>query len=147
MQPFDLVLTPGWQWHDHGNQTDRPMIWLDGLDIPTVRHFDAGFAERLGEKAHRETALPGDTIARYAHNLRPFRGSLADRRPADQPPFPEPYVEWRAAPAGHARSAEHEPHTGHAMEFFNPDDGGWIIPDIATHGRLLTRGTSNHYRG
>src|SRR3546814_10880688 len=93
MQPFDLVLTPGWQWHDHGNQTDRPMIWLDGLDIPTVRHFDAGFAERLGEKAHRETALPGDTIARYAHNMRPFPGSLADPRPADQPLFHYHYVQ------------------------------------------------------
>src|SRR3546814_2628971 len=116
MQPFDLVLTPGWQWHDHGNQTDRPMIWLDGLDIPTVRHFDAGFAERLGEKAHRETALPGDTIARYAHNMRPFRGSLADRRPADQPLFHYPYVEWRAALAAMARSAEIDPHLGRSEE-------------------------------
>src|SRR3546814_14207826 len=123
MQPFDLVLTPGWQWHDHGNQTDRPMIWLDGLDIPTVRHFDAGFAERLGEKAHRETALPGDTIARYAHNMRPFRGSLADRRPADQPLFHYPYVEWRAAPAAMARSAANDPPTRHQLEVPTPADG------------------------
>lgn len=142
MQPFDLVLTPGWQWHDHGNQTDRPMIWLDGLDIPTVRHFDASFAERLGEKAHRETALPGDTIARYAHNMRPFRGSLADRRPADQPLFHYPYDEWRAALAAMARSAEVDPHLGHALEFRNPADGGSIMPTIAAHVRLLPSGYS-----
>lgn len=36
MEPFDLVLTPNWQWHDHGNASGAPMIWLDGLDIPTI---------------------------------------------------------------------------------------------------------------
>ena len=37
MQPGDFVLTPSWTWHDHGNDTDQPMVWLDGLDIPIVR--------------------------------------------------------------------------------------------------------------
>ena len=32
MFPGDLVLTPNWTWHDHANDTDAPMIWLDGLD-------------------------------------------------------------------------------------------------------------------
>lgn len=140
MQPFDLVLTPGWQWHDHGNQTDQPMIWLDGLDIPTVRHFDAGFAERLDEKAHRETVLPGDTIARYAHNMRPFRGSPADRRPTNQPLFHYPYADWRTALAAMARSAAIDPHLGHALEFRNPADGGSIMPTISAHVRLLPAG-------
>ena len=72
MQPFDLVLTPNWQWHDHGNSSDAPMIWLDGLDIPMVRFFEASFAERLPQNAHPETAPPGDTMARYGRNLRPF---------------------------------------------------------------------------
>ena len=26
MLPGDLVLTPSWEWHDHGNDTDSPMI-------------------------------------------------------------------------------------------------------------------------
>jgi gentisate 1,2-dioxygenase len=34
MSPGDLVLTPNWSWHDHANDTDAPMIWLDGLDTP-----------------------------------------------------------------------------------------------------------------
>src|SRR5439155_367119 len=36
MYPGDLVLTPNWSWHDHANDTDAPMIWLDGLDTPLV---------------------------------------------------------------------------------------------------------------
>ena len=41
----DFVITPPWAWHDHGNHSDEPMIWLDGLDIPMASFFDASFAE------------------------------------------------------------------------------------------------------
>ena len=37
MEPGDFVITPSWTWHDHGNDTDQPMVWLDGLDMPIVR--------------------------------------------------------------------------------------------------------------
>jgi gentisate 1,2-dioxygenase len=45
MHPGDFILTPSWTYHDHGNLTNEPVIWLDGLDIPTVNTFDASFAE------------------------------------------------------------------------------------------------------
>src|SRR5919204_5386737 len=45
MSPGDFVITPSWTWHDHGNDSDRPMVWLDGLDIPLVSLLDAGFME------------------------------------------------------------------------------------------------------
>lgn len=140
MSPFDLVLTPGGQWHDHGNPSATPMIWLDGLDIPTVRHFDAGFAERLAEAVHPETAPPGSTSAQYGHNMRPLRGSVADRRPAHQPLFHYRYAEWRASLDQMAGAATVDPHLGHALEFVNPADGGAIMPTISAHVRLLPAG-------
>ena len=140
MRPFDLVLTPGGQWHDHGNPTDKPMIWLDGLDIPTVSHFNASFSEKLGEDAHPETVQPGDTSSRYGHNLRPMRGSVADRRPAHQPLFHYPYAEWRPALDRLATSDQPDPHLGHALEFTNPAGGGSIMPTISAHVRLLPQG-------
>ncbi len=146
MRPFDLVLTPGGQWHDHGNPSDRPMIWLDGLDIPTVSHFDASFSERLGCDAHPETVPPGDTSSRYGHNLRPMRGSIADRRPPHQPLFHYPYAEWRSALDRLAQAGEPDPHLGHALEFTNPADGGSIMPTILAHVRLLPKGFSSHSR-
>jgi gentisate 1,2-dioxygenase len=30
----DMVLTPPWTWHDHGNGSDEPVLWMDGLDLP-----------------------------------------------------------------------------------------------------------------
>lgn len=140
MRPFDLVLTPNWQWHDHGNPSNAPMIWLDGLDIPTVRHFDASFAEPLGQAAHPETVRPGDSATRYGSNMRPMRGSTADRRPAHQPLFHYPATQWMANLRALAGTTTPDPHLGHALEFLNPADGGPIMPTIAAHVRLLPAG-------
>lgn len=45
MHPGDFILTPSWTYHDHGNRTDQPVVWLDGLDIPVVNMLDSSFAE------------------------------------------------------------------------------------------------------
>ena len=57
MCPGDLVLTPNWSWHDHANDTDAPMIWLDGLDTPLVRMLEAGFYEEYHQD-RQELAAP-----------------------------------------------------------------------------------------
>lgn len=140
MRPFDLVLTPNWQWHDHGNDSGQPMIWLDGLDIPTVRFYDASFAERAEQKTQGEALAPGDSLRRYGRNLRPFRGSAADRRPAHQPLFHYPYAEWRESLMALAAAEAPDPHLGHAMEFTNPADGGPVMPTVAAQVRHLPAG-------
>lgn len=147
MHPFDLVLTPGGQWHDHGNTTSTPMIWLDGLDIPTVRHFDASFAEKYAEEQFPEAAPAGDSLKVYGRNLRPLRGRIADRRPAHQPLFHYPYQEWRPAlDALATRGGTVDPHVGHALEFLNPANGGSIMPTISAHVRLLPAGFESRDR-
>lgn len=140
MERYDLVLTPNWQWHDHGNTTNKPMIWLDGLDVPTVTHFDASFSEKFGADAQAETAAPDDSISRYGRNMRPMRGSTADRRPADLPLFHYPYVEWRASLEALAKAEAPDPHLGHALEFLNPANGGPIMPTIWAHVRHIPAG-------
>lgn len=140
MRPFDLVLTPGWQWHDHGNTSAQPMIWLDGLDISIVLLFDASFAEHLPTSAHPETVPPGDTALRYGRNMRPMRGTVSDRRPGRQPLFHYPYAAWRESLENLAGSSDPDPHFGHALEFTNPADGGAVMPTISAHVRLLPAG-------
>ena len=41
MRPGDLVVTPAWSWHGHGNEGLFPAIWLDGLDVPIARALGA----------------------------------------------------------------------------------------------------------
>src|SRR5216117_3406391 len=43
MELGDLILTPSWAWHDHGNETDKPVVWMDGLDVPLVQALNAMF--------------------------------------------------------------------------------------------------------
>src|SRR5262245_3998643 len=46
MHRGDLILTPAWTWHAHENDTDRRVVWIDGLDVPFVRNYlDAAFFE------------------------------------------------------------------------------------------------------
>lgn len=45
MQHGDVILTPTWNWHDHGKDGSGPMIWLDGLDLPNFVHFPVHFVE------------------------------------------------------------------------------------------------------
>ena len=43
MAPGDLILTPSWAWHDHGNETKDRVVWMDGLDIPLIASLEAMF--------------------------------------------------------------------------------------------------------
>ncbi|KAJ9144074.1 Gentisate-dioxygenase [Pleurostoma richardsiae] len=45
MRRGDVILTPTWNWHDHGKDGSGPMIWLDGLDLPNFVHFPVHFVE------------------------------------------------------------------------------------------------------
>ncbi|KIX99974.1 uncharacterized protein Z520_04612 [Fonsecaea multimorphosa CBS 102226] len=45
MEAGDVILTPQWQWHDHGHEGTGPMIWLDGLDLPLYHQLPTHFAE------------------------------------------------------------------------------------------------------
>ena len=45
MHEGDFIITPPMAWHDHGNESDDAVFWLDGLDIPVVQFLDASFAE------------------------------------------------------------------------------------------------------
>src|SRR4051812_29172976 len=56
MAPGDLVLPPNWSWHDHANDTEAPMIWLDGLDTPLVRMLEAGFYEEYHQDRQQVAA-------------------------------------------------------------------------------------------
>lgn len=52
MERGDVILTPSWGWHDHGNEGDGPMIWLDGLDLPVFRFLRVNFAENYAEERY-----------------------------------------------------------------------------------------------
>lgn len=141
MHKYDLILTPSMLWHDHGNDTDQPMIWLDGLDIPLVQMLDASFAEHRPDRGAMPTTRPaGDSNYRWGRNLRPARAGNTPGRA--NPLFIYPFAEWRESLEVLRRSEDPHPHDGYLMEFTNPVDGGPVMSTISAFARLVPAGGS-----
>jgi gentisate 1,2-dioxygenase len=61
MEPGDVLLTPNWSSHGHGNDSRSCAYWLDFLDVPLVQLLEPMFFEPAEEdKTHEafETAPP-----------------------------------------------------------------------------------------
>ncbi len=71
------------------------MVWLDGLDIPMLRFFDAGFAENDDAKVQPVARPEGHSLARFGHNMVPVRHE--PRIAATSPIFNYPYARSREA--------------------------------------------------
>ncbi|HUC09494.1 MAG TPA: gentisate 1,2-dioxygenase [Stellaceae bacterium] len=137
MHPGDFVITPSWTWHDHGNDSRQPMVWLDGLDIPIVRLLDASFAEP-GETESQAIARPeGDNAARFANNLLPV-----DWKPAvkTSPVFNYPYTRSRESLDVLSRNEDPDPCHGHKLRYVNPATGDFAMPTIGAFIQLLPAG-------
>jgi gentisate 1,2-dioxygenase len=119
MAPGDLVLTPNWSWHDHANDTDAPMIWLDGLDTPLVRMLEAGFYEEYHQE--RQNLGPPVNASEWHYPMSEMRAALERRGVA---------------------------HTGEEinLEYTNRRTGGPVMPTIACHMQLLRPGEKTQAR-
>ena len=71
MEPGDFVITPSMSWHDHGNEGDAPMVWLDGLDMHIVNLMCASFRDGYPGKVHPLDRPEGAAMAGAGHNRLP----------------------------------------------------------------------------
>ncbi|WP_153076803.1 gentisate 1,2-dioxygenase [Paraburkholderia bonniea] len=148
MFPGDFVITPGWTWHDHGNDGldghSEPVVWLDGLDIPMIRFFDAGFEEKSAARSQQVSRPEGNALARYGHNLLPV-----DYTPGSptSPIFNYPYARTREVLDRLYRDGETDAWHGVKLRYVNPVTGGWPMPTLATFMQFLPAGfTGKPYR-
>ena len=137
MSPGDFIITPSWTWHDHGNDSGQPMVWLDGLDIPLVGLLDAGFMEPGNAETQMVTKPAGDSLARYGSGLLPVDWHPTSRT---SPVFNYPYARSREALAQMARQQEWDPCHGLKLRYVNPATGGHAMPTMATFMQLLPGG-------
>ena len=140
----DFIITPSWDWHDHGNTSDEPVFWLDGLDIPVIQLLDVSFYESFGEDSQPITKPEGDSLARFGANMLPVG---YERSVPTSPVFSYPYDRSRAALEQMRHREEWDPCLGLRMQYINPVDGGSAMPTIGTFLQLLPKGfTSAPYR-
>ncbi|HWN32262.1 MAG TPA: cupin domain-containing protein [Pseudonocardia sp.] len=141
----DFLLTPGWRFHGHHNQSDTPMAWLDGLDIPFVHHVGSAFFE-LGPEVVADHSTPDRSRAErlWAHpGLRPVS------QPGPTPSSPIAAYRWEHTDAALTDQlvleAEGHPgvlEPGHAaVRFSNPTTGGDVLPTMRAEMHRLRAGT------
>lgn len=134
MHAGDFIITPSWTFHDHGNPGQLPVVWLDGLDIPMVAFFDAGFAERHPDESQPVTRPEGDALARFGANLLPLEHVPES---ATTPIFTYPYARAREALEQIGKHGSAQPAHGFKMQYANPATGGYPMPTIAAFLQLL----------
>ncbi|QLR43327.1 gentisate 1,2-dioxygenase [Enterobacter sp. RHBSTW-00994] len=132
----DLILTPQWCWHDHGNTGDDPVVWLDGLDLPLVNLLGCGFAEDYPEDQHPITRKEGDYLPRYAANMLPLRHQKGNSSPI----FNYRYDRSREVLSDLARMSEADEWDGYKMRYVNPVTGGYPMPSMGMFLQLLPKG-------
>jgi gentisate 1,2-dioxygenase len=54
MEPGDVLLTPNWSSHGHGNNSRSCAYWLDFLDVPLVQLLEPMFFEPAEEESTHE---------------------------------------------------------------------------------------------
>jgi gentisate 1,2-dioxygenase len=134
MRRGDFIITPPWTWHDHGNLGADPVVWLDGLDIPIVRFFDAGFAEKSESEYQAELRPEGDSLARFGSNMVPV--DYAPRAGAPTPLFVYPFAKTMESLRALAKSGVDE-HFGCKLRYVNPATGASPMATIGAFVQLL----------
>lgn len=142
MSPGDFIITPSWTWHDHGHEgtqaSGEPVVWLDGLDIPMLRFFDAGFAENHTERSQPVTRAEGTSYQRYGANMLPVRYDAPFGQTS--PIFSYPYDRTREALHTLERQAPVDDWDGVKLRYVNPATGGSPMPTMATFMQRLPAG-------
>lgn len=92
MSRGDLILTPTGLFHEHGHDGDKPVVWLDVLDLPVVYYAEASYHEEVPS----QTVAPGAGSNLYARGgLRP--SPMFERTSKAYPMLRYPWAEARAA--------------------------------------------------
>lgn len=137
MREGDFVITPSWTWHDHGNESDEPMIWLDGLDIPLVQTLNASFFEKYPEPTFPQNRPAGDALARFGSGLLPIDHSDASKT---SPVINYPYERTRDALEQMRKAGQWDSCHGLKFKYVNPVTGDHAMPTMATCMQLLPSG-------
>jgi gentisate 1,2-dioxygenase len=66
MMPGDVVLTPNWCWHGHGNDGRGCAYWLDVLDVPLVQLLDPMFFEPHPDEFETEITVPNSSPIHFS---------------------------------------------------------------------------------
>ncbi len=92
MAPGDVLLTPNWSTHGHGNQSKACAYWLDFLDVPLVQllepmFFEAAEDDSNGADDSGRAPAEAATDQPFVFTLRDTLRRLGEAKPEPGGPF------------------------------------------------------------
>jgi gentisate 1,2-dioxygenase len=131
MEPGDLILTPGWTWHEHEHNGKTRVVWLDSLDVPLVHDVGFPFFEPGPPKPF--PALPSDSAFTAA--------GLVPAEPSSQPYSPLFRYPWSQAREALAATPPAEDGS-RLLRYVNPATGGPVMARLDCYLLGLSAGKS-----
>jgi gentisate 1,2-dioxygenase len=132
MEEGDLILTPNWTWHDHHNESEDPIIWLDGLDGPLIQSLNVLFFEEYDQREQPITRQAGASLSRLGF----ARAPKTDATHLRGVPFRYAWTDtYRALNA--MGDGDRDPHEGTLLRYINPATGGFTYPTMSCEIQLL----------
>lgn len=132
MQEGDLILTPNWTWHDHHNESEDPIIWLDGLDGPLIQSLNVLFFEEYEKAEQPISREPGESLSRFGF----ARATTSDETQLRGIPFRYAWTDtYRALKL--MSDKESDPFDGTLLRYVNPATGGFTYPTMSCEIQLL----------
>jgi gentisate 1,2-dioxygenase len=139
MAPGDFVITANWAPHDHGNPSDKPMLWLDVLDFPAVNFYEASFADYFDEadKMQNTTRQDGDSLSFYGSGVLPDGAPVELNR---SPVINYTYARTRPILERLFKTGDVDKRHGARVRYANPINGGPVLPTMGANLSLLPKG-------
>jgi gentisate 1,2-dioxygenase len=145
----DLIVTPNGTWHDHGNESDTPVVWIDMLDWPLMETLDCawvdldyrGAANERKAKIQKAVYSDGHSGRLYGHGgLRPT--FVSHQRGWGQ--HADAMIHYRGADVREAldglRNEAGDPYEGIQLDFVNPVTGAPVFATLNYAAQLLRPG-------
>jgi gentisate 1,2-dioxygenase len=137
MSPGDFVITANWAPHDHGNTSDKPMLWLDVLDFPQINFFETSFAEQFKEATQATSREDGDSLAFYGSGVLPDGTPAVTNR---SPVINYTYARTRPIIERMKKAGDVDKRHGARVRYANPITGGPVLPTMGAYLALFPKG-------
>ena len=134
MEEGDLVLTPGGEWHDHGHEGDKPVVWLDALDLPLFYYLEGSYATE-GPLQSQRNRPDASQVEYLAAGLAPTR-----RKGAQVRRYPMMRYPWVRTEAALRELLRYGGEDIAELDYVNPETGADILPTLGFTAMLLPDG-------
>jgi len=132
MEEGDLILTPNWTWHDHHNESEDPIIWLDGLDGPLIQSLNILFFEDGESLEQPITRRTGESLSRVGF----ARTAKKDETHMRGVPFRYAWKDTYAALMAMSEG-DRDAHDAVLLRYVNPTTGGYTYPTMSCEVQLF----------